>query len=181
MLRTSVLEQNGALCKVVKIHFVFYCISDYLYLPQQSKEHFEAYNKNNLTFIELNSLLFYLICFSIEEQSSKQFQDFWDWFLNEHSAETYTAYTTYYFNQAYFEDNFEEKNNKEESYQTAPVFDLFLSELEHSTQTATLKSMTNNLIQQKILVALQGIQTALKQKNNTSLFLFRDDAQDPIE
>ncbi|KAG9304123.1 hypothetical protein G9A89_019685 [Geosiphon pyriformis] len=36
---------------------------------------------------------------------------FWNWFLNEHSAETYTAYTTYYFDQAYFENNFEERNN----------------------------------------------------------------------
>ncbi|KAG9300348.1 hypothetical protein G9A89_009972 [Geosiphon pyriformis] len=111
-----------------------------------------------------------------------RFSNFWNWFLNEHSAKTYTAYTTYYFDQAYFEDNFEEKNNsinqllyfatfeqqppdfeylyyqihiwitahqstetslktEEESYQTAFVFNLFLSELEHSTQTITPKPM----------------------------------------
>ncbi|KAG9288516.1 hypothetical protein G9A89_015722 [Geosiphon pyriformis] len=45
------------------------------------------------------------------KQSSRQFQDFWNWFLNKHSAETYTAYTIYHFDQAYFEDNFEERNN----------------------------------------------------------------------
>ncbi|KAG9293923.1 hypothetical protein G9A89_019261 [Geosiphon pyriformis] len=112
-------------------------MGDYLYLPQQLKEHFEAHNKNNLDFIELNSLPFCLICFPIEEQSSRQFQDFWNWFLNEHSAKTYTAYTIYYFDQAYFEDNFEERNN--------------------------------------------SIQTALGQRNNTLLLLFRDDAQDPIK
>ncbi|KAG9304148.1 hypothetical protein G9A89_019710 [Geosiphon pyriformis] len=48
---------------------------------------------------------------STPKQSSRQFQDFWNWFLNKHSAETYTAYTIYYFNQAYFKDNFEERNN----------------------------------------------------------------------
>ncbi|KAG9284800.1 hypothetical protein G9A89_003723 [Geosiphon pyriformis] len=122
-------------------------IVDYLYLPQQSEEHFAAYNRNDLDFIELNLLLFCLICFSIEEQSSRQFQDFWNWFLNKHSAEIYTTYTTYYFDQAYFEDNFEEKNNitpletEEESYQTASIFDLFLSESEHSTQTVTPEPM----------------------------------------
>ncbi|KAG9293415.1 hypothetical protein G9A89_009139 [Geosiphon pyriformis] len=133
------------------------------------------------------------------EQSSRQFQDFWNWFLNEHSAETYIVYTIYYFDQAYFEDNFEERNNsinqllysaifeqqppdfeylnhqihiwiaahqstntsfetEEENYQTAPVFDLFSSESEHSTQT-----------------------TALGRRNNTPLPLFKGDAQDPIE
>ncbi|KAG9299998.1 hypothetical protein G9A89_009726 [Geosiphon pyriformis] len=151
-------------------------MGDYLYLPQQSEEHFKAHNKNNLDFIELNPLPFCLICFPIEKQSSRQFQDFWNWFLNKHSAETYTAYTIYYFDQAYFEDDFEGRNNsinqllyfatfeqqlpdfeylnhqihiwiaahqltetpletEEESYQTAPVFDLFSSESEHSTQT----------------------------------------------
>ncbi|KAG9301531.1 hypothetical protein G9A89_008383 [Geosiphon pyriformis] len=169
------------------------------------KEHFKAHNKNNLDFIELNLLPFCLICFPIEKQSSRQFQDFWNWFLNEHSAETYTAYTIYYFDQAYFEDNFEERNNsinqllysatfeqqppdfeylnhqihiwiaahqstktfletEEESYQTTPVFDLF-----------------SNPLQQNILIALQGIQTVLGQRNNTPLPLFRGDAQDPIE
>ncbi|KAG9301585.1 hypothetical protein G9A89_016655 [Geosiphon pyriformis] len=180
-------------------------MGDYSYLPQQSKEHFKAHNKNNLDFIELNSLLFCLICFSIKKQSSRQFQDFWNWFLNEHSAKTYTAYTIYYFDQAYFEDDFEGRNNsinqllysttfeqqppdfeylnhqiyiwiaahqstktplktEEESYQTAPVFDLF-----------------SNSLQQNILIALQSIQTAVRRKNNTPLPLFRDDAQDPIK
>ncbi|KAG9299975.1 hypothetical protein G9A89_009703 [Geosiphon pyriformis] len=96
---------------VVRIHFVFYCIGNYSYLSQQLEEHFETHNKNNLDFIELNPLLSCLICFPIEDQFSKQFQDFWNWFLNKHSAETYTAYTTYYFDQAYFEDNFKERNN----------------------------------------------------------------------
>ncbi|KAG9299327.1 hypothetical protein G9A89_013975 [Geosiphon pyriformis] len=85
-------------------------MGNYLYLSQQSEEHFAAHNRNDLEFIELNPLPFCLICFSVEEQSSRQFQNFWNWFLNEHSAKTYTAYTIYYFDQAYFEDNFEERN-----------------------------------------------------------------------
>ncbi|KAG9293570.1 hypothetical protein G9A89_005573 [Geosiphon pyriformis] len=167
---------------VVKIHFVSYCMDDYLYLPQQLEEHFEAHNKNDLDFIELNPLSSCLICFPIENQFSRQFQNFWNWFLNKHSAETYTAYTTYYFDQAYFEDNFEERNNttetsfetEEESYQTAPVFDLLSSKSDLSTQTVTS-------IQANILAALQGIQTALGRKNNTPLLLFRSNAQNPIE
>ncbi|KAG9296602.1 hypothetical protein G9A89_015194 [Geosiphon pyriformis] len=164
-------------------------MSNYSYLPQQSEEHFKAHNKNDLDFIELNPLLSCLICFPIEKQSTK----------------TYTAYTIYYFEQTYFEDNFEGRNNsinqllyfatfeqqppdfeylnhqihiwiavhqstetlfetKEESYQTAPVFDLF-----------------SNPLQQNILIALQDIQTALGQRNNTPLLLFRGDSQDPIE
>ncbi|KAG9286052.1 hypothetical protein G9A89_022729 [Geosiphon pyriformis] len=186
-------------------------MGDYSYLLQQSEEHFKAHNKNNLDFIELNPLSSCLICFLIEKQSSRQFQDFWNWFLNEHLAETYTAYTIYYFDQAYFEDDFEGRNNsinqllysaifeqqppdfeylnhqihiwiaahqstetlletEEESYQTVPVFDLFSSELEHSTQTVTPEPMAQDSLQQNILIALQGIQTALE-----------DDVQDPIE
>ncbi|KAG9307170.1 hypothetical protein G9A89_016998 [Geosiphon pyriformis] len=80
-------------------------------MQQQSEEHFAVHNRNDLDFIELNPLPSCLICFSLEEQSSRQFQDFWNWFLNEHSAEIYTAYTTYYFDQAYFENDFEERNN----------------------------------------------------------------------
>ncbi|KAG9304231.1 hypothetical protein G9A89_019793 [Geosiphon pyriformis] len=132
------------------------------------------------------------------------------------------AYTIYYFDQAYFEDNFEEKNNsinqllysttfeqqppdfeylnhqihiwiaahqatetpfetEEESYQTAPVFDLLSSKLDSSTQTVTPEPMANNPIQANILAALQGIQTALERKNNTPLSLFRGDTQNPIE
>ncbi|KAG9289403.1 hypothetical protein G9A89_007964 [Geosiphon pyriformis] len=142
-------------------------MSDYSYLPQQSEEHFAAHNRNNLDFIELNPLPSCLICFPLEEQSSRQFQDFWNWFLNEHLAETYTAYTTYYFDQP---SDFEYLNHQihiwvaahqstitpleteEKSYQTAPIFDLFLS-----------------------------IQTALGQRNNILLLLFKGDAQDPIE
>ncbi|KAG9294416.1 hypothetical protein G9A89_001921 [Geosiphon pyriformis] len=137
-------------------------MGDYSYLPQQSEEHFKAHNKNDLDFIELNSLPFCLICFPIKKQSSRQFQDFWNWFLNEYSAETYTAYTIYYFDQAYFEDNFEGRNNKtsleteEESYQTAPVFYLFSSESEHFTQTVTPEPMAQDPLQQNILIALQG-------------------------
>ncbi|KAG9289396.1 hypothetical protein G9A89_007957 [Geosiphon pyriformis] len=41
--------------------------------------------------------------------------------------------------------------------------------------------MANNLIQQNILIAFQGIQTALGRRNNTPLLLFRDDTQDSIE
>ncbi|KAG9296636.1 hypothetical protein G9A89_002907 [Geosiphon pyriformis] len=144
-----------------------------------------------MDFIELNLLPFYLICFSIEKQFSRQFQNFWNWFLNKHLAETYTAYTTYYFDQAYFEDNFKERNNNinqllysitfEQHYQIASVFNLFLSESEHSTQTVIPEPITNDPIQQNILIALQGIQTALGQKNNTPLPLFRDDTQDPIK
>ncbi|KAG9301382.1 hypothetical protein G9A89_018054 [Geosiphon pyriformis] len=162
-------------------------MGNYLYLSQQSEEHFAAHNRNDLDFIELNPLPSCLICFPIEEQSSRQFQNFWNWFLNEHLAETYTTYTTYYFDQAYFEDNFEERNNitslktEEESYQTAPIFDLFLNESEHSTQTVTPEPMAQDPIQVNILATLQGIQTALGRRNNTSLPLFRGDAQDPIE
>ncbi|KAG9303758.1 hypothetical protein G9A89_018655 [Geosiphon pyriformis] len=196
---------------VVKIHLFPHCMDDYSYLPQQSEEHFAAHNRNDQSFIELNPLLSCLICFSLEEQSSRQFQDFWNWFLNEHSAETYTAYTTYYFDQAYFENNFEERNNsinqllysatfeqqppdfeylnhqihiwiaahqaietpfetEEESYQTAPVFDLLSSKLDSSTQTVTPEPMANDSMQANILAALQSIQTALG-----------DDAQDSIE
>ncbi|KAG9300927.1 hypothetical protein G9A89_004985 [Geosiphon pyriformis] len=174
---------------VVKIYLFSHCIGNYSYLPQQSEKHFAAYNRNNLDFIELNPLFSCLICFPIEKQST----------------ETYTTYTTYYFDQAYFEDNFEEnfeeRNNsinqllystifeqqssdfeylnhqihiwiaahqstvtlletEEESYQTVSIFDLFLI---------------------NILATLQSIQTALGQRNNTPLPLFRDDAQDPIE
>ncbi|KAG9284062.1 hypothetical protein G9A89_022836 [Geosiphon pyriformis] len=144
-------------------------MGNYSYLLQQSEEYFEAHNKNNLDFIELNPLPSCLICFSIEKQSSRQFQDFWNWFLNEHLAETYTAYTTYYFDQAHFENNFEERNNttetpfetKEENYQTASVFDFLSSKSDSSTQTVTPEPMANDLIQQNILIALQGIQTAL--------------------
>ncbi|KAG9303751.1 hypothetical protein G9A89_018648 [Geosiphon pyriformis] len=164
-------------------------MGDYSYLPQQSEEHFAAHNRNDQSFIELNPLPSCLICFSLEEQSSRQFQDFWNWFLNEHSAETYTAYTTYYFDQAYFENDFEERNNttetpfetEEESYQTAPVFDLLSSESDSSTQTVTPEPMANDSMQANILAALQGIQTALGQRNNTPIPLFRGDAQDPIE
>ncbi|KAG9284307.1 hypothetical protein G9A89_007462 [Geosiphon pyriformis] len=197
-------------------------MGDYSYLPQQSEEHFVAHNRNDLDFIELNLLPSCLICFPIEEQSSRQFQDFWNWFLNEHSAETYTTYTIYYFDQAYFEDNFEERNNsinqllysiifeqqppdfeylnyqthiwiaahqstvtsletEKKSYQTAPIFDLFLSESEHFTQTVTPEPMAQDPMQANILAALQDIQTALGQRNNTPLPLFRGDAQDPIE
>ncbi|KAG9303756.1 hypothetical protein G9A89_018653 [Geosiphon pyriformis] len=70
-------------------------MGDYSYLPQQSEEHFKVHNKNDLYFNELNPLPSCLICFLIEEKST----------------ETYTAYTTYYFDQAYFEDDFEERNN----------------------------------------------------------------------
>ncbi|KAG9288695.1 hypothetical protein G9A89_004314 [Geosiphon pyriformis] len=132
-------------------------MSNYSYLLQQSEEHFEAHNKNNLDFIELNPLSSCLICFSIEEQFSKQFQDFQNWFLNEHSAETYTAYTTYYFDQAYLKYNFEERNN------------------------ITPEPMTQDLMQQNILIVLQGIQTALGQRNNTPLSLFRGNTQDLIK
>ncbi|KAG9302210.1 hypothetical protein G9A89_020644 [Geosiphon pyriformis] len=173
-------------------------MGDYSYLPQQSEEHFAAHNRNDLEFIELNLLPSCLICFSVEEQSSRQFQDFWNWFLNEHSAETYTAYTIYYFDQAYFEDNFEEKNTsinqllysttfeqqppnfeylnhqihiwiaahqlvensfetEEESYQTAPIFDIFSSKSEHSTQTVTPEPMAQDPMQANILAALQEV------------------------
>ncbi|KAG9303978.1 hypothetical protein G9A89_005888 [Geosiphon pyriformis] len=70
---------------------------------------------------------------------------------------------------------------EEESYQTIPVFYLFSSESEHSTQTVTPEPMAQNPLQQNILITLQGIQTALGQRNNTPLLLFRHDAQDPIE
>ncbi|KAG9298781.1 hypothetical protein G9A89_012849 [Geosiphon pyriformis] len=197
-------------------------MGNYSYLPQQLEEHFATHNRNDQSFIELNPLPSCLICFPLEEQSSRQFQDFWNWFLNEHSAETYTAYTTYYFDQAYFKNDFEEKNNsinqllysatfeqqlpdfeylnhqihiwiaahqatetpfetEKESYQTAPVFDLLSSESDSSTQTVTPEPMANDLMQANILAILQSIQTALGQRNNTPIPLFRGDVQDPIE
>ncbi|KAG9293566.1 hypothetical protein G9A89_005569 [Geosiphon pyriformis] len=52
---------------------------------------------------------------------------------------------------------------EKESYQTTPVFNLFLSKSEYSTQTTTPEPMANDSI------------------NNTPLLLFRDDAQDPIK
>ncbi|KAG9306126.1 hypothetical protein G9A89_016030 [Geosiphon pyriformis] len=99
-------------------------MGDYSYLSQKSEEHFAAHNRNDLDFIELNPLPSCLICFPLEKQSSRQFQDFWNWFLNEHSAETYTAYTTYYFDQAYFENDFEERNNSINQllYSPLPLF-----------------------------------------------------------
>ncbi|KAG9298689.1 hypothetical protein G9A89_012757 [Geosiphon pyriformis] len=112
---------------------------NYLSIFRFPEKHFEAHNKNNLDFIELNPLPFCLICFHIKEQF------------------------------------------KEESYQTAPVFDLFSKESDHSTQTVIPESMINDSMQQNILIALQGIQTALERRNNTSLSLFRIDVQDPIE
>ncbi|KAG9303272.1 hypothetical protein G9A89_013598 [Geosiphon pyriformis] len=160
-------------------------MGDYSYLPQQSEEHFAAHNRNDLDFIELNPLPSYLICFPLEEQSSRQFQDFWNWFLNKHLDETYTAYTTYYFDQP---PDFEYLNHQihiwiaahqatetpfeteEESYQTAPVFDLLSSKSDLSTQTVTPEPMAVDPIQANILATLQGIQTALG-----------DDAQDLIE
>ncbi|KAG9306338.1 hypothetical protein G9A89_018221 [Geosiphon pyriformis] len=164
-------------------------MDDYSYLPQQSEEHFKAHNKNDLDFIELNSLSSCLICFPIEKQSSRQFQDFWNWFLNKHLAETYTTYTTYYFNQAYFENNFEERNNTTEtpfetekkSYQTAPVFDFLSNKSDSSIQTVTPEPMANDSMQANILATLQDIQIALRRRNNISLLLFRGNAQDPIE
>ncbi|KAG9303955.1 hypothetical protein G9A89_005865 [Geosiphon pyriformis] len=183
-------------------------MGDYSYLSQQSEEHFAAHNRNNLEFIELNSLPSCLICFPVEEQSSRQFQNFWNWFLNEHSAKTYTAYTIYYFDQAYFEDNFEERNTsinqllysttfkqqpldfeylnhqihiwiavyqlaknpfetEEESYQTAPIFDIFSSKSEHSTQTVTPEPMAQDLMQ-----ATSWLPSKVYKLGNT---------QDPIE
>ncbi|KAG9292327.1 hypothetical protein G9A89_000801 [Geosiphon pyriformis] len=41
--------------------------------------------------------------------------------------------------------------------------------------------MAQDPLQQNILIAFQGIQTALRRRNNTSLPLFRGDAQDLIE
>ncbi|KAG9300754.1 hypothetical protein G9A89_023552 [Geosiphon pyriformis] len=119
------------------------------------KEHFTTHNRNDLDFIKLNSLPSCLICFPLEKQST----------------ETYTAYTIYYFDQAYFESDFEEKNNttetpfetEEESYQTAPIFDLLSSKSDSSTQTVTPEPMANDPMQANILAALQG------------------NAQDPIE
>ncbi|KAG9286720.1 hypothetical protein G9A89_012270 [Geosiphon pyriformis] len=121
-------------------------MGDYLYLSQQLKEHFEAHNKNNLNFIELNPLPSYLICFPIENNPAD----------NSKTFETETPLKT-----------------KEESYQTVSVFDLFSSESKHSTQTVTLEPMAQDSLQQNILIALQGIQTALRQRNNTPLLLFR--------
>ncbi|KAG9293771.1 hypothetical protein G9A89_019108 [Geosiphon pyriformis] len=197
-------------------------MGNYSYLPQQSAEHFETHNRNDLDFIELNPLPSCLICFPLEEQFSRQFQNFWNWFLNEHSAETYTAYTIYYFDQAYFKNNFEKRNNninqllysatfkqqplefeylnhqihiwiavhqsaktpfetEEESYQTVSIFDFFPSDSDYSTQTVTPEPMAQDPIQVNILATLQNIQTALGQRNNTPLPLFRGNAQDPIE
>ncbi|KAG9301032.1 hypothetical protein G9A89_015768 [Geosiphon pyriformis] len=70
---------------------------------------------------------------------------------------------------------------EEKSYQTAPVFNFFSSESDYSTQTVTPEPMVNDSMQQNILIAFQGIQTALEKRNNTPLLLFRGNTQDPIE
>ncbi|KAG9301587.1 hypothetical protein G9A89_016657 [Geosiphon pyriformis] len=106
-------------------------MGDYSYLSQQSEKHFAVHNRNDLNFIELNPLPFCLICFPLEEQSSRQFQDFWNWFLNEHSAETYTAYMTYYFDQAYFENDFEERNNSINQLLYSATFEQQSSDFEY--------------------------------------------------
>ncbi|KAG9303755.1 hypothetical protein G9A89_018652 [Geosiphon pyriformis] len=184
--------------------------------PDQTAKWMSNMVKNSHELVSIMSKMYELEMFdtlSNKDQFSRQFQDFWNWFLNKHSAKTYTAYTTYYFDQAYFEDDFEERNNsinqllysaifeqqpsdfeylnhqihiwnaahqstktpletEEESYQTTPVFDLFSSELKHSTQTVTPEPMAQNPLQQNILIALQDIQTALGRRNNTPLLLF---------
>ncbi|KAG9305049.1 hypothetical protein G9A89_007452 [Geosiphon pyriformis] len=145
-------------------------MGNYLYLPQQSEEHFAVHNKNDLDFIELNPLPSCLICFLFKEQSTL--------------TETYTAYTTYYFDQnhqihiwvAAYQSTITPLETKEESYQTAPVFDFLSSESDSSTQTVTPEPMANDPMQANILAALQDIQTALRRRNNTPLPLFRDDA-----
>ncbi|KAG9301026.1 hypothetical protein G9A89_015762 [Geosiphon pyriformis] len=149
-------------------------MGNYSYLPQQSEEHFTVHNKNDLEFIELNPLPFCLICFSVE----KQFTYFEDNFEERNTSINQLLYSTifeqqlpdfeYLNHQIYIwiaayqlaENPFE---TEEESYQTAPIFDIFSSESEHSTQTVTPKPMAQDPI------------------NNTLLLLFRGDAQDPIE
>ncbi|KAG9287355.1 hypothetical protein G9A89_023726 [Geosiphon pyriformis] len=156
-------------------------MGNYLYLSQQSKKYFEAHNKNNLDFIELNFLSSCLICFPIEDQFSRQFQDFWNWFLNKHSAEIYTPPDSEYLNHqihiwiAAHQATKTSFKTEEESYQTASVFDLLSSKSDSSTQTVTSEPMANNPMQANILAALQDIQTALGRRNNTPLPLFRND------
>ncbi|KAG9297621.1 hypothetical protein G9A89_011136 [Geosiphon pyriformis] len=113
--------------------------------------------------------------------------DFWNWFLNKHSAEIYTPPDSEYLNHQIhiwiavhqaIETPFE---TEEESYQTAPVFDFLSSKSDSSTQTVTPEPMANNSMQANILATLQSIQTALERRNNTLLSLFRDNAQDSIE
>ncbi|KAG9297187.1 hypothetical protein G9A89_019468 [Geosiphon pyriformis] len=162
-------------------------MGNYSYLSQQLEEYFKAHNKNDLDFIELNLLPSCLICFLIEKQSSRQFQDFWNWFLNKHSAETYTPPDFEYLNYqihiwiAAHQSTETLLETEEESYQTAPVFNLFSSKSKHSTQTVTSEPMAQDPLQQNILIALQGIQTALGQRNNTLLPLFRSNTHNPIE
>ncbi|KAG9300857.1 hypothetical protein G9A89_004487 [Geosiphon pyriformis] len=157
-------------------------MGNYLYLPQQSEEHFEAHNKNDLNFIELNFLPSCLICFPIEKQSSRQFQDFWNWFLNKHSAEIYIAYTTYYFNQAYFEDNFKEKNN---SINQLLYFTTFEQQppdseyLNHQIYIWIAKKKAIKLL--LFLTPFQVNQNIPHKQNNTPLPLFRGNVQDPIK
>ncbi|KAG9299074.1 hypothetical protein G9A89_020387 [Geosiphon pyriformis] len=156
-------------------------MSDYSYLPQQSEEHFEAHNRNNLDFIELNPLPFSYFEDNFKERNNsinqllysiifeQQLPDFdylnyqiHIWIIIHQSVETLLEI-------------------EEKSYQTAPVFDLFSSESEHSTQTVTPEPMAQNPMQQNILITLQGIQTALGRRNNTPLPLFKGNTQDPIE
>ncbi|KAG9298902.1 hypothetical protein G9A89_015924 [Geosiphon pyriformis] len=76
-----------------------------------SEEHFEAYNKNDLDFIELNSL-------TIQQTIPRLLE-----LIAAHQS-TETSLET-----------------EEESYQTVPVFDLFSNKSEHSTQTVTFEPM----------------------------------------
>ncbi|KAG9288434.1 hypothetical protein G9A89_015640 [Geosiphon pyriformis] len=159
-------------------------MGDYSYLPQQSEEHFAVHNRNDLDFIELNPLPFCLICFPLEEQSTY----FEDNFEERNKSINQLLYSTTFTQQP---SDFEYLNyqihiwvvthqstitplkTEEESYQTTPIFDLFLSESEHSTQTVTPEPMAQDPIQVNILAALQSIQTALGRRNNISLPLFR--------
>ncbi|KAG9291797.1 hypothetical protein G9A89_012082 [Geosiphon pyriformis] len=70
-------------------------MGDYSYLPQQLEEHFEAHNKNDLDFIELNSLPSCLIYFPIEDQFS-DVQDLIEWLDDFERAVTANQYDEKY-------------------------------------------------------------------------------------
>ncbi|KAG9293041.1 hypothetical protein G9A89_016403 [Geosiphon pyriformis] len=163
-------------------------MGDYSYLLQQSEEYFKAHNKNDLDFIKLNLLSFCLICFSIEEQSSRQFQDFWNWFLNEHSTETYTAYTTYYFDQAYFEDNFKEKNNSINQLLYSTIFEQQLPDFKYLNHQIHIWITAHQSTETLLKTEKKSYQTtsvfdlfSSESEHSTQTVTLKPMAQDPLQ
>ncbi|KAG9297387.1 hypothetical protein G9A89_009471 [Geosiphon pyriformis] len=144
--------------------FNFVVIAETKLTALKEKRVFFAYFEDN--FEERNTSINQLLYSTIFEQQPPDFE-----YLNHQIYIWIAAHQL-------VENPFE---TEEKSYQTALIFDIFLSKSEHSTQTVTPKPMAQDPMQANILAALQDIQTALGQRNNTPLPLFRSNAQDPIK